>query len=535
MARYPGFVTRLGANAARALRLGVSRFALPRERFWVRLRLPSPLPEIRTPALFGREPTVSLVETLQLLDRARQDERVAGVMVRVEGPPGGLSVADSLRRALLALREAGVPSLVWSERFGTEELLLASGASRVLLPESGSVFLVGLRLEGFFVRPLLERLGVRADVVRVGEFKSAAEMFTREQMSPEHRQQLESLAEDLSSTVAAGLAEGRDLAAEEMGALVDGGPYGAAAACEKGLIDGCAYPEDLEKELLQLAPDVGKPDEVPVVDAAAYLSLRAADAGWRPWLRDLPRFAYVVATGPIHRGRGFRGVPSDSYRHLFDRLRRDEGVSGVVVRVDSPGGDAVASDLLWQSLRALGREKPVVASLGDVAASGGYFLAAAADAIVAEAASLTGSIGVVGGKLDLSGLYQRLGVRKDAVERGARAGLLAEDRPFSQDERRVIRDEMEELYEIFLARVATGRGLSRDAVHAAGRGRIWSGRRALEHGLVDQLGGPLEALVELRSRAGVGRDEPALMDVHPRIPRIAGLRNALRPWSLELV
>jgi protease-4 len=201
--------------------------------------------------------------------------------------------------------------------------------------------------------------------------------------------------------------------------------------------------------------------------------------------------------------------------------------------VDSPGGDAVASDLLWRALRRVGERKPVVASLGDVAASGGYFLAAGAGSVVAESATLTGSIGVVGGKLDLSGLYERLGVGKDSVERGARAGMLAEERAFTPEERKAVREEMQALYELFLARVGEGRSLPREAVHAAGGGRVWSGARARELGLVDALGGPLEALGELRRRAGIGAAEPWLVELHPRLPRLLHLRGWLRPWRLE--
>lgn len=532
MAKLPGIVGRLGANAGRAVRQGVGLFVLPRGRFWLRLRLPSPLPEITGPSLLPGEPALSLLEVLQVLAAAASDPRVAGLVVRMEGPPGGLAAADTLRRALAAVRATGRPVVVWGERLGTEELLVASGASRVLLPESGSVFLVGLRLEGFFLRELLDRVGVRADVVRVGEFKTAAETLTRSGMSEEQRRQLEELAEDLWSGLASGLAEGRGLAPERIRELVDGGPYHASAARELGLVDDCLYPEDLEGEMLRLVPDVGRPDAVPLVDAPAYATLRAVDPGWRPWLGDLPRFAYVVASGTIHRGQGMRGVASDSYRALLDRLRRDERVSGVLLRIHSAGGDAIASDLLWRSLRAVAERKPVVASLGDVAASGGYFLAAGADAVVAEPGTLTGSIGVVGGKLDLSGLYERLGVRKQAVERGARAGLLAEERPFSADERRAVRGEMRALYELFLERVATARGLSRDGVHAVARGRVWSGVRAREQGLVDRLGGPLEALAELRARAGVAEGAPALIEMMPRLPRLARLGRLVRPWRL---
>jgi len=266
-------------------------------------------------------------------------------------------------------------------------------------------------------------------------------------------------------------------------------------------------------------------DDLRVIDGGAYHGLRAGEPGWRPLLSDLPRIAYVVASGGIRRGHGVRGVASDVYRELFERLRRDEGVRGVVVRIDSPGGDALASDLLWRSIMVTRKDKPVVVSLGDVAASGGYFLAAAGDAVLAEAGTVTGSIGVVGGKLDVSALYERLGVGRASVERGARVGLQSEDRGFTPDERGALRDEMRALYDLFLDRVAEGRGLAREAVARSAQGRVWSGARARELGLVDADGGPLEALVELRRRAGLAPDARTVLEVYPRLPRLEGLRS----------
>ena len=251
------------------------------------------------------------------------------------------------------------------------------------------------------------------------------------------------------------------------------------------------------------------------------------DTGWRPLFSDLPRIAYVVARGAIGRGRGHRGIASDGYRELFEEIRRDERVRGVVLRIDSGGGDAVASDLLWRSVSLVTEEKPVVVSMGDVVASGGYYMASAADEVLAEAGTVTGSIGVVGGKVNLEGLYRRIGVAKEAIERGARAGLLSESRGFTPDERNAVRGEMAALYETFVDRVARGRGLSVDDTREVAQGRVWSGSRARQVGLVDAIGGPLEALLAARRRAGLRRDEPVLVDRHPRLPRIPGLRDLL--------
>ena len=519
---------RLGANLARALRLGFGGAALRRGPSWVRVRLSGAVPELAPPAwLGGREPELSLLDVLRVLDAARRDPDVAGVVLRLIGAPGGFARVESLRRAIAALRCEGKPVVVWSESLETRSLWLASAASRVVIPPSGSVHLLGVRFEGFFLRDLLERIGVRAEVLRVGDFKSAGELLTRDGYSDEARAQLEALADDLFEAMVRDVAAGRGLAPEAVRACVDRGLLPGAAAQEAGLVDACAYPDELVDQLGELAPAAQDGERPRLIAAPVYLRLRAADPGPRPLLTDLPRLVYVAARGGISRGRGFRGIAADQYRELLEPLARRDDVMGVVLRVDSPGGEGVASDLLWRAVKRIGESKPVVVSMGDVAASGGYFLAAGADAILAEATTLTGSIGVVGGKLDLSRLYERVGVGRDAVERGAQAGLQSEARSFTPGERRALRDELGALYELFLERVAEGRGRSRDQIHAVAQGRVWSGARALQQGLVDRLGGPLEALDELRERAGLGAAERVQIEVHPRMPRLPSLQDLI--------
>ncbi len=520
---------RAGSNAARAVRLGARRLALPRAPLVLRLRLTSPLREQRLPSWFaGRDHALSLLEALLVLERAARDPEVAGVVVRSEGPPGGLATALSLQRAIAGVRAAGKLVVAWSESYEASDLVAVCGANKVLLPESGSVGLVGLRYEGFFLRDALERLGLAADVVRVGAFKSAGEMFTRDSLSPEHREQLSALLDDNFTALVEAIAEGRGLAPDAVRAAIDEGPFTAASAQAAGLVDGACYPDELEAKLAEWIPALAGREPLPVIDAAVYAGMRALDPGWLPLAHDLPHLAYVVAEGAVMRGRGPRGVRSDTYRRLLRALEEDERVAAVVVRIDSPGGEVVASDLLWRSLRQLGAKKPVVASLGDTAASGGYYLACGAQAIVAEAATLTGSIGVVGGKLDASALLARLGVGIDGVERGARAGLQSAARGFEPGERVAVRAGMEDAYQRFVARVAEGRGLDAARVHDIAQGRVWSGAAAKANGLVDALGGPLEALAEARKRAGLAPDARVRVDQWPRLPRIPELRDLVR-------
>jgi len=528
MARPADVLRRVGANLSGGVRRGVAQAMLSRGRpVWVRVRLAPPLSEAHVPSfpsLPGRPPSQSLLEVLSTLDAASRDPDVTGILLRLDGAPAGFARALALRRAV---EEAAgrKPLLAFGESLSASDYLVASGAHEVWAPPAGSIQMVGLRVDAFFLRGLLDRVGARAEVLRVGSHKTAAEAFTRQGMSPEQREQLEGLLDDWYAGWVDAVARGRRKTPDEVRAWIDRGPHRATRAVEEGFLDACRYPDQALDEIVARSPGAASLDDLRVIDGAAYHSLRAGEPGWRPLLSDLPRIAYVVASGAIRRGRGSRGVASDAFRGLFERLRQDPGVRGLVVRLDSPGGDALASDLLWRSLMVTRKDKPVVASLGDVAASGGYYLAAAADTVLAEAGSLTGSIGVVGGKLDVSGLYERLGIGRESVERGARAGLATETRGFTPDERGALREEMLALYELFVDRVAEGRGLPREQVARAAQGRIWSGERARSLGLVDALGGPLEALREVRRRAGLTPSQRVLVEVHPRLPRWEGLRG----------
>jgi protease-4 len=523
---------RSGANLARAARRVMARAMLPRRGgFWVVVRLGPGPEETAGPRLsIGREPGLSLLDVLDVFETASSDPRVIGVVLRFEGTPGGWSKIQSLRRAVQRVRERGKQVVAYADTLDAPSLLLASAASRIWLPETGSVFLVGLRLEGLFLKGLLDHLSIRPEVLRLGSHKSAADRFTRDHMSAEEREQLEALADDLFEALCEGIASGRGIPVPALRERIDRGPYTARGAIEAGLVDACLYPDEVDAALEALAPGATpEPDgETQRVEAATYHALRASDPGWRPLLRELPRVAYVVARGAVHRGEGPRGIPADGLRGLLEGLRREERVRGVVLRIDSPGGDALASDLLWRSISVVSRDKPVVVSMGDVVASGGYYMAAGADALFAEAATVTGSIGVVGGKVNVEGLYQRVGVVKEAIERGARAGMLSETRGFTPDERKAVREGMASIYESFLDRVARGRGMSREDVERAAQGRLWSGTRARGLGLVDALGGPHEALGEVRRRAGLSPDERVLVEVHPRASMLPNLRALSR-------
>jgi len=505
-----GFGRRLLANGARAARRLAAGQVVPREAgHWLDVRLDGAVPE--STRVGPARSQLGMLDLLRSLSAVQRDPRFDGVLIRISGVLSSHSRAASLARAVAELRASGRRVVVWAEGLHVDQYRIASAADRIWLPESGALHLVGIRVERFFVRDLLERIGAKPEVVHIGRFKSAGDTFTRGGMSDEEREQLEAWQDDLFAELVSGVAQGRGLEEARVEELIDRGPYPARAALDAGLIDDLVYPDEIASRLDAISlgeePRGSDARRATLVAAEAYFSTQAGDPGFEPWLRDAPRLVQLLAIGNVGHGASPRGITTEGTGALLEALRTEVSVRGVLLRIESPGGDALASDLLHRQVERLVREKPVVVSMGDVVASGGYYLAAAADAVYAEAGSVTGSIGVVGGKLDLSGLYEKLGISKEGVQRGARAGLLSEARGFSSDERAAVRREMKAIYGTFVDRVARGRALAPADVEAIAQGRIWSGRRALAIGLIDGVGGPLEALRDLTERAGFGASE----------------------------
>jgi protease-4 len=522
-------LVQIGRHAARWLAL--SRGG----PLWIEVQLRGGLSEYSSSGslVSASEPSLGLLDLLRMLEIAGADANVVGVVLRMDGGSAGWSGAVALRRALIAFRARGKKIVAWGSGFDMLHFYIASVCDRIWLPATGNVGLMGLRSEHFYLRDMLDKLDVVPEVVRVGKFKNAGEPLTRSSMSDEQREQIDAWQSDVFDELVAGIAEGRSLAREEIRKLIDRGPFIAKAAIDAGLVDGCLYPDELQSALTGLETagehETHEDDssDARVVKAPNYFALSRDASGWQPLFEEMPSIAYVVLAGNVGLGNRRRGIAAERFGALLEDLRGRSSVCGVVLRVDSPGGDAAASELLYRSVQQLALEKPVVVSMADVAGSGGYFLAAPAHSILAESVTITGSIGVVGGKINMAGLYRKLGVAKDTVERGARAGLYAEDRGFTDEERTAVADSMGAIYDIFVDRVSEGRGLSRDAVRSVAEGRIWSGRAALSVGLVDGLGGPLEALADVRRRVGLADHEHCGVDQYPRRSPIQGLRQLL--------
>ncbi len=441
---------------------------------------------------------------------------------------------QTLRGAILEARRSGKRVIVFLEEAGNGTAFLASAADVVAMAPPGSLHLTGLRAEVLFLRGALDRARVEPEIVRLGEYKSAAEPFTRTSLSPEAREALESILDDLYDQFVAALAEGRGLSPERVRDLIDGGPYRAPAAKEAGLVDEICYEDEIEEKL---GGFLGRPGSKPgVIPAGRWLRIARRMAPPPGTRVPAPRMALLVAEGFIRSGRtgplwASRAVASTSFVEALRQARDDPRVRAIVLRVDSPGGSGLASDVIWRELRLAREKKPVVVSMGDVAASGGYYLAMGADWIVAEPATLTGSIGVIAGKVNLRGLYDLLGLSKEAIDRGERAGANSDYRPFTKAEKMKLEEDIKATYEDFVAKAATCRNLPPEEIDKAARGRVWTGRQALGLRLVDELGGIRAAIAAAKRRAGIPFGQPVRLEIFPRpVPSPFNLlaRNPLR-------
>ncbi len=370
------------------------------------------------------------------------------------------------------------------------------------MPPAAHLRLVGLSVEAFFLGEVLDRFGIQAQIQSIGEYKSAAEMFTRTEMSAPAREQIEALLDDSFDELCRALMD-RGFSREEIAEQINHGPYTAREAVERKLLDGICYQDEVPEKL---KGELG--EKILPITAGKY----SKRDGFLKLLCTFrrPRIAIVNVVGHIDTGESRRNqagrdvAGSDTIRAFLDHAEHSRRVRAIVLRVDSPGGSGMASDLIWRKILLVGKKKPVVVSFGDVAASGGYYISAAASRIVAEPTSITGSIGVLAGKFVAREVMNRLAVHRESIQRGAHAGYESLFKEFSQEESEQLHRQISEFYrEDFVKKVAEGRKLNEDAVDQAGRGRVWSGKRAKEQKLVDEIGGIFEAIQQARKLAGI--------------------------------
>ncbi len=461
---------------------------------------------------------VTVREVVDALDRAAEDDRVVAVLARVSAAPMAMAAVQEVRDAVGRFRRSGKPAVAWAEtigEFGRGDVAyyLATAFDRIQLQPSGNVGLSGLRAEVPFARGTLEKIGVEPRIERREEFKSAPDFYTERGFREPAREALRTRLESKYAQLVAGIANGRGLSPDEVRRLIEGGPYLAAEALDTRLIDGIAYRDEVYD---RLRAEVG--EDAKLLYPSAYL----ARAG-RPHDRGA-KIALIYGVGAIVLGsEGYDPVwdetfmGSDTVAAAFREAIDDDDVRAIVFRVDSPGGSYVASDLIRrETLRAHEEGKPVIVSMGALAASGGYFVSMDADRIVAQPATLTGSIGVYAGKLLTGGMWEKLGVSWGAIETTPNAGFWSALEDYDTRGRESLDKMLDAIYEDFTRKVAEGRDIPIERVREIARGRVWTGEQALDLGLVDELGGLETALVRAREAAGLAADAPIRLEVLPR-------------------
>jgi protease IV len=443
--------------------------------------------------------------------RAAEDDRIVGLVLHVDDIAWGWAKAAEVRDALLEFKQTGKPIYAHLSNGGEIEYLIAATAGTIATPPLGLLQLDGLSLSAEFYRGTLDKLGISPNFAHAGRYKSGVEEYTRTGMSGPAREAFSALVDDAFDVLVDSLASARSVSRDSMTRLIDDGPYDAPAAISAGLIDTVLYRAALDSLATRAR---GK--RYGTIPFNRYVDdLSAPSVG--------PTIALVVAEGTIASGKS-RGGPgqgevlgSETFEKTMGEVERRSSIKAVVLRIDSPGGDAAAADEMWNAVRRCARRKPVIASLSDLAASGGYYVAVAADSIVSQPATITGSIGVYGGKFNLMGLCQKLGLNVESISRGRNSEMLSPFKDFSPDEIAHFQSRTDYIYRTFLTRVSEGRHLDLALTDSIAQGRVWSGTSAKAIGLVDAFGGIEDAIGMARARLGVPAGQSVAIERYPRV------------------
>ncbi len=475
-------------------------------------------------------------DILMGLKDAEQDPSIRGLMLHIHGHDLGWARAQELSQAIQSFRASGKIAIAYLESAGSSDYIIATACDNIVMAPAGGLELMGMMSEVLFFKGAIDKLDIKPDFLQAGKFKAAIEPFTRNGMSRPHRENLNALMDSLFSQMVSAIAEGRGLDEDLVRDIIDDGPYLAQDALEKNLIDKTLYSDQLDEELENILGSKPEP-----IRLGRYRKYRGKQPGiLDPW-RNLPRVALVYATGVIHSGesRNMMGVSnsvgSETLVRALRKVREDDDIKAAVLRVDSPGGSSLASDLIWREVMMFEGKKPLIVSMGDVAASGGYYIAMPAQYILSMPGTLTGSIGVIGGKINLKGLYEKIGLKKEIITRGKNADLHSDYSSFSQSARKKVKKEIETVYGIFVQKAADGRGMEYREIEKLAQGRVWSGRQAESNKLVDEMGGLRKALELAKLKAGITEEQKTLLEIYPRPKRLPLPFLPLKalPWGLE--
>ncbi|MGH9943910.1 MAG: signal peptide peptidase SppA [Pyrinomonadaceae bacterium] len=473
--------------------------------------LPDYAPEDPLAARFFGRDDRSLTSLLTQLRKAKNDKRVSAVMLDVGLTQIGWGKADEIRDAIADVRSSGKPVYAYMEYGTNKEYYVATACDRIYVAPIGDLFIIGLAADVMSLGGSLEKLGVQPDFYQIGKYKTAPEQYTRKSMSDANREVINELLNDFYGRFVNTIATARKKSPEDVMALIDNAPLKATEAKDAGLIDGAAYRDQVEVEL-KTRLGYKESDKIRLVKQSEYRRVRPESVG----LNQGEKLAVIFASGPIGSGSsddgggpfGGQSTGSDTVVKALNDAREDKSIKAIVLRVDSPGGTSYASDLIWHAVEEAKKKKPVVVSMSDVAASGGYYISAGAHKIVAQPTTVTGSIGVFAGKPVLKGFYDWLGINNEYVLRGKNAGMFRETERFTDDERKKFESMLNRFYwDDFLPKVAQGRQKDVEYVNSIAQGRVWTGTQARERGLVDEFGGLDKAVEIAKQLANIPADK----------------------------
>ena len=494
---------------------------------------------VAMPPLFGSEPPMSLKGLLARFKEARLDNEVVGIVIDLQKAAPGVAQLQEIHAALRKFAAVDKDVFIHADTLTTLTYAAASASSHISLVPTGDVWLTGLYGEQPYLKGTLEKIGCVADFLYCGDFKSAHEIFTRTGPSEEAQANIDWLLDGLYEDIVALIAEGRGISEDKVRALIDGGPYSAEDALKAGLIDSVQHRQDFIADLknrygedVEFVSDYGKSDLFDIPDDNFFAMFEFLMKMLNPQAKQYtePSVAIVYVDGAIQTGSAestpfgtANGAFSTSIRKALDKAAKDDTVKAVVLRVDSPGGSALASEIILDATRRVVKKKPLIVSMGNVAGSGGYYVACAADTIFADSGTITASIGVVGGKIITTGMWDKLGVNWHAHQRGEMAGIFSTARPFNDGERAKLRHYMDTVYETFKGHVVASRGdrLTKPIDELAA-GRVFTGRQALKLGLVDRIGGLEDAIKFASKKAGISDFEIRVIPEPPTIFDLLG-------------
>jgi len=468
-----------------------------------------PMPDIMTTFFMAGEP-LSMHDIWLNFQKAKADRNIKGIILRMGSLQCDWAKINELRELVLDFKETGKKTYAYIEEAldFDKEYFLATACDQVLLHPLGTMIINGIGGHVPFLKGTLDKLGIEAEIEHVEEYKTAYNMFTEKGFTPSHREMIESLYENLFTYYVAKIAEARGKDEVEVRDLLDKGYFHSERALELGLVDKLVYEDQLE-EILK-----GEEKSVRRIGHSRYLRTKVSASG----LGAGKKIALIYGVGTIHSGESMYGqtMGSSTVSRWLRRARKDQSVAAVVFRVDSPGGSAVASDVIGREIALIKREKPIIVSMSDVAGSGGYWISMDAHKIVAQPQTLTGSIGVIFGKFNLVKFYEKLGVTAEKITYGDRADIFSTFRRLSPEERNLLKREILWTYDHFTTKVAQGRHMTKEEVHEVGKGRVWTGLQAKDIGLVDELGGLSKALDIAKERAGIPEEESVRLVVWPK-------------------